>query len=529
MKGKRMIAGWMIFVLTGALLFSSNISSAEASEAILDKKQSASDLKTPVVIQISSDQQETEENLIKEPVFKTHADTEESPYGIYTNDYFYNRLSGNEQLLYNRLYVICDDLLRGEDDAEVLTLDDEETKEAVQYTLTKPAQYSGMTAEEAKELAWIFQNNNPQFYYLGLVQVITETEDGGLIQIGVLSEFANGAERKAATEEMFSAVDSMRQKVMSQKTDAAKIKAAHDMICLNTVYDNEDPDKDMNQNAYSVFVDKKSVCAGYSEAFAMLLNSVGIDAICITRAGDELNPKDDPSHEYNAVRSNGIWRLYDVTWDDLDNENEYTETIIENPEDPEADPQVIRTYKTGFNYDYYGITPEKAESYGENSKIHHTPDSFYNKYLPDMSVKTESGDKTDAAPLFRLYNPNSGEHFYTLSEAESTMLAGIGWAEEGVLANTKKTSEIPVYRLGNPTNGGHHYTVSRAERWMLIGAGWNDEGIGWYSSVEGTPVYRLYNPNDDGAGSHTYTTNEAEKDFLTEAGWIYEGIGWYGI
>ncbi|HJJ01016.1 MAG TPA: hypothetical protein OIM11_07735 [Coriobacteriaceae bacterium] len=87
----------------------------------------------------------------------------------------------------------------------------------------------------------------------------------------------------------------------------------------------------------------------------------------------------------------------------------------------------------------------------------------------------------ETVDMHRLYNPNSGEHFYTGSweetrESRRSRLAirGRGWVAPDF-------SRSPVFRLYNPNAGDHHYTLSAFERDELVDAGWNDEGIGWYS------------------------------------------------
>jgi len=86
-----------------------------------------------------------------------------------------------------------------------------------------------------------------------------------------------------------------------------------------------------------------------------------------------------------------------------------------------------------------------------------------------------------------------------------------------------KTQEI--YRLYNPNSGEHFYTSNPAEKDNLLSIGWFDEGIGWYANTTGAPVYRLYNPNAKG-GDHHYTTNTYEKEQLIQAGWHYDGSFW---
>ncbi|WP_303975211.1 hypothetical protein [Streptococcus merionis] len=127
----------------------------------------------------------------------------------------------------------------------------------------------------------------------------------------------------------------------------------------------------------------------------------------------------------------------------------------------------------------------------------------------------------------RVYNPNSGEHFYTSAVAEKNHLISLGWKDEGQAWIAPDNGDV-VYRLYNPNAGDHHYTTSAGERDALVNVGWKSEGEGWKSG--GTvPIYRLYNPNAKKAGAHHYTTSTGERDFLVNLGWKNEGIGWYGM
>ncbi|MDO4621548.1 MAG: hypothetical protein Q4B22_01195 [Eubacteriales bacterium] len=152
--------------------------------------------------------------------------------------------------------------------------------------------------------------------------------------------------------------------------------------------------------------------------------------------------------------------------------------------------------------------------------------------LSDWEEETDEEELLGAAVqnMYRLYNPNSGEHFYTAKVSERNYLNRIGWNYEGIgwvaPANNKKA---PVYRLYNPHAGDHHYTVKKAERDYLIRIGWKNEGIGWYSdTAKRVPLYRAYNPNAS-VGTHNYTTSRDEQNYLCRNGWKNEGIGWYGV
>ena len=129
--------------------------------------------------------------------------------------------------------------------------------------------------------------------------------------------------------------------------------------------------------------------------------------------------------------------------------------------------------------------------------------------------------------MFRLYNPNSGEQFYTGDVAEALNTVDHGWTFEGIAWNAPKKSNTPIYRLYNRNAGDHFYTASQSERNRLKALGWKYEGIGWYAEDSNkVPVYREYNPNAI-AGAHNYTTDRTEHNYLIRHGWKDEGIAWY--
>lgn len=148
---------------------------------------------------------------------------------------------------------------------------------------------------------------------------------------------------------------------------------------------------------------------------------------------------------------------------------------------------------------------------------------------PEPTV--EPTTTTETVNMHRLYNKNSGEHFYTSSSEEMYHLVSLGWNYEGI-GWTAPTTGTPVYRLYNANGGEHHYTMSESERDTLINVGWSYEGIGWYSAdpnmSNAVPLYREYNPNAF-ANNHNYTTSKTEHDWLISLGWKDEGTAWYGI
>ena len=229
------------------------------------------------------------------------------------------------------------------------------------------------------------------------------------------------------------------------------------------------------------------------------------------------------------------------------NEGEYTDGTIKKLADGKklTIPFKLESYEEGYDYK---VVRFHTEDNGEESEdvldTNYLGEGWFtfasDRFSKFVIVKTEGtpvkhipDDIDKNVPeghclMYRLYNPNTGEHFYTGSKREGNKLVDVGWNYEGIAWEGPVKSNTPVYRLYNENVGEHHYTTSKRERDKLIEIGWKDEGIGWYSDDnKGTPLYRLYNPNAT-TGNHHYTKSTRERDQLVKIGWNDEEIGWYG-
>lgn len=136
-------------------------------------------------------------------------------------------------------------------------------------------------------------------------------------------------------------------------------------------------------------------------------------------------------------------------------------------------------------------------------------------------------------PIYRAYNPNSGEHVYTKSYAELMNIVQAGWKDEGMawMESTLQDGQA-VWRLYNPHSGDHHYTVDEHEYIELSKIGWIQEGKIWTAPLNSTKnvqaVYRLYNPHAI-SGAHHFTTDAKERNDLVQLGWKDEGIAFYAF
>ena len=130
--------------------------------------------------------------------------------------------------------------------------------------------------------------------------------------------------------------------------------------------------------------------------------------------------------------------------------------------------------------------------------------------------------------IYRLYNPNSGEHFYTDDLVEIDALTSGGWEYEG-LGWRGYLEGSPVYRLYNPNadGGDHYYTASIEEAKELEKLGWifDNNGDPVFYSGGSVNLYVVYNPNAE-SGSHHYTTDVEEYNALLDLGWTNGAVAW---
>lgn len=328
----------LTFLLTGAVLLSglpvdavladsvqSMVSAEEGTEQANqpeDQRYPLGGCLEPEAIKISAEEasetvfaEEKERGLASGS--ETYGSQQYSTYwDMYSSNYIYNQLNDKERKFWDALDNLCSRYLTTAQNATLMRYSNGSSNVLGEIINGE----MGVPAYQARSLFVIFSYANPQYYFLNNSYVYGEKLISGkykdVFYPGIYDQFARGSVRSMATAEFKAQIDFMRDQVLQGANDLEKARIAHDLIVEKIMYD---PGFDMlpelsqpytpyHQSAYSVFCDNYTVCAGYTKAFEILMNSVEIDTMGITST----------SHAWNLIRLNDSWYCMDLTWDDMD-------------------------------------------------------------------------------------------------------------------------------------------------------------------------------------------------------------------
>ncbi|MCM1259003.1 MAG: InlB B-repeat-containing protein [Roseburia sp.] len=367
------------FLLAGILFFAGGAESVLAAEAGVnggnetvreavsqdfEVSQNAGGLKQS--IHVKTDEPKADEIYSEQKARSKGSKAYSTDYDSYSTNYYYNQLNSDEKELWDKLDEICRGYLTG---TESLTNRKTYNKNGLsfKYYETRYVSFSNMNVERAWLVTDLFRYSNPQYYFLQLLTPAYTTNNGGLVALTVFDAFGDGYARKNATQNMFNTVNSWMAQIDAQPNDLLKEKMAHDLICTSVVYDPgyEDSgikENEYNQSAYSTFVDKVTVCAGYSQAMQLLMNRAGIDCGVVT----------SEDHEWNIIKLNNTWYYVDCTWDDYDGYQGY---------------EVM--------YGYFNRSKSQYLRADDPNSKHHVTESFWSPYLPYLDAHDSGATFSD--------------------------------------------------------------------------------------------------------------------------------------
>jgi len=133
----------------------------------------------------------------------------------------------------------------------------------------------------------------------------------------------NGGDAAALSEKNKKILDAcgavIAKLISDDMSDYEKELVIHDWMVTWAGYDMEAasnapdaaPDPD-NDNPYGLLYKKKAICRGYTAAFQLFMDMLGIE--CITVEG--ITTWNNEEHAWNMIRLDGEWYCVDVTWND---------------------------------------------------------------------------------------------------------------------------------------------------------------------------------------------------------------------
>ena len=170
----------------------------------------------------------------------------------------------------------------------------------------------------------------------------------------------------------------------------------HDYLFNNCEYDDEavDKEEDNAYSAYGAIVEKSAVCSGYSKAFQLLCNKLGVECVSITGMSD------NEHHQWNCVKLDDSWYQVDLTW----NDSEYGELC---------------------RYDYFNLTDEQM--YKDHSvwkmfsevKDTYVDGNTYNVFVPKCTSETYNYYNYSCLTISDIYNSDDIVEYIAKSAKDS--------------------------------------------------------------------------------------------------------------
>lgn len=241
-------------------------------------------------------------------------------------NHHYHQLTAEEQLLY---VAILNSWLNGKDSITLNNID--------YYLLEKhiPRVTSAVYADHPECYRYA-----PDSKIRGTVRYGTN-DDTVVITWTTISFENTRSEEERKLDEAISEIVSMAS---AYDDEYERVKVVHDYLVNAITYDHaaakSNHEKNVIRNsAYSALVRNYAVCGGYSRAFQLILDRLGIP--CTTVSGMS---KKEP-HAWSLVMLNGEHYLFDLTWDDPEDNLSYKYFAITT-----AELEKTHTFDNDFTY-----------------------------------------------------------------------------------------------------------------------------------------------------------------------------------
>ena len=451
-------------------------------------------------ITVDAETAEEEENVLKSAAYYN------SPWEKYGSYYFYNQLTSNEKAYWDALNKVCLKYMTTQADAV--------NYRGTNYYYIDGVFSSNLSLVQMEEIYQIFRYSNPQYYFLKSAYFKMQRMDGAYgIAACVYPAFATGSSRDSATKKVQGQVSSWQSKIDACSTDAQKVKLIHDLIIdkveyNQTLYNNnfKNEDTQYSQSVYSVFCTDLTVCAGYSQAFEMMCNGSGIDAVAVTST--VIIGNDITGHEWNKVRINDSWYNVDCTWDDVDS-------------------KIYYDYFERSDY-YYDADPRDVYKY-------HTEEDIWDGYLPACTI--DSGATSTSPGTIASAKQTAAQPVISASVSGTSYKVKITSATSGaaIYYTTDGSEPNAAYSKGTRYTGAFTVSPGKTVKAVAVCNKYADSSVSSKKLAKLT-TYKITFKSNGGKGSMSkqsmakgvstaISKNKFSKKYYTFTGWNTKANG----
>ena len=220
----------------------------------------------------------------KEDVLKIAVNKEYSASTLYA---YYNNLSSDEKLLYEKIY-------------DAIKKYDTEVKLNIK-----------IDSESVEKVYTSILYDHPEDFYLSDTYACSYDNDGYLVLFEIkYNDLINDIE--VNKEKFNDAINIVIDNANKLSLDYEKEIYVHDYLSSLITYDSSVSDK----TAYGAIINKKSLCTGYSFLYQIIMNKLGIRTYTVFGYAKE-------NHTWNIVELEDGYYNVDLTWDDQEKRTIY--------------------------------------------------------------------------------------------------------------------------------------------------------------------------------------------------------------
>ncbi len=217
-------------------------------------------------------------------------------------------------------------------------------------------------------------------------------------------------------------------------TDYQKALMVHDILCSNVKYAD---DGDMCRHTIvGPIIERGSVCDGYSKAYKLILDTLGIPCLIVNGTGLSGDSKMETPHSWNLVRLNGDWRHVDVTYD------------------------VRKRWKDDHWHDYFALSTDRILR-----DHNYDADMYPNANGPSIDYFVKNGLVMNNTETFRSYildRIKAGDIVFSI-RLPDTVPSDVGESKIKEIINSIKFRDRKKYSINiisNRKQGVFHFKIS---------------------------------------------------------------------